>query len=461
MKITNKDLKVLGDISNITCSILLEILNSKTYRYVSIDERIDISKKVLANPELYIEDNVWNKLVSKLVVIEEEYDSTSYEKETPKPFTVFGSDLIDDNTKVQMSNIMSLPNIIKGALMPDSHVGYGLPIGGVISTSNSVIPYAVGYDIGCMMKLSIFNVDEKFLHRYKDKISKIIVENTHFGNENGFDYIYEHDILDDTLFDATPFLKSLHRKACYQLGTSGSSNHFVDVGLVDISNNILGIPHGKYLAVLSHSGSRNMGFKIAEKYTEIARKVTILPKDVKNMAWFDLDTELGQEYWLSMTLAGKYASACHDVIHSKIAKALNVDTIKTIENHHNLAWKENDTIIHRKGATPAQNGEFGIIPGSMVHKAYIIQGKGNIDSLNSASHGAGRVLSRGDANNSLTKNSLKKILNEYGVDLIGGTVEESPMVYKNIDDVMKHQQNLVDIVADFKPYIVRMSDEEL
>ena len=445
---------------NITCSILLEILNSKTYRYVSVEDRIDISKKVLANPELYIEDNVWNKLVSKLVVVvEETYDSKTFEKVDSKPYTVFGSDLIDDSTKVQMSNIMSLPNIIKGALMPDSHVGYGLPIGGVISTSNSVIPYAVGYDIGCMMKLSIFNVDEKFLLRYKDKIKKAVVDNTHFGMEGGSD-ISEHEILDDKTFDATPFLKSLHRKACYQLGSSGSGNHFVDIGLVDISNDILGIQHGKYLAVLSHSGSRNMGYKIAEKYSEIARKVTILPKDVKSMAWLDLDTELGQEYWISMNLASRYASACHDVIHSRLSKALNIDVIKTIENHHNLAWIENDMVVHRKGATPANIGELGIIPGSMVHKAYIIQGKGYAESLNSASHGAGRILSRSDANNSLTKNSLNKILNEYGVDLIGGAVEESPLVYKNIDDVMKHQQNLVDIVADFKPYIVRMSDEE-
>ena len=156
---------------------------------------------------------------------------------------------------------------------------------------------------------------------------------------------------------------------------------------------------GRYLALLSHSGSRGVGFKIANRYSKIAQeKHPKLEKSVAELAWLDLTSEEGEEYWIGMSLAGRFASANHAVIHEKVAKALGEDVTSKVENHHNYAWKEEiegrETIIHRKGATPAGDGVMGMIPGSMGDPGYVVRGRGNEPSLKSASHGAGRLMSR-------------------------------------------------------------------
>ena len=173
-----------------------------------------------------------------------------------------------------------------------------------------------------------------------------------------------------------------------------------------------------------------------------------------------MDTHDGQEYWLAMTLAGDYAKACHDNIHKRIGKLLGARPVATIENHHNFAWKQQvngeECIVHRKGATPAEKGELGIIPGSMTAPGFIVRGLGNQESLASASHGAGRLFSRRKCKEKFTKSEIKKQLQANDVTLIGGGVDEAPMAYKDIDKVMANQKELVEVVGTFTPKIVRM-----
>ena len=167
---------------------------------------------------------------------------------------------------------------------------------------------------------------------------------------------------------------------------------------------------------------------------------------------------------MSMNLAGDYAQACHERIHHNLSKALGVRVIGNVNNHHNFAWREElpsgkYAIVHRKGATPAGKDEPGFIPGSMTAAGYLVSGKGSPESLNSASHGAGRAMSRQKAKERFTNSFLKKMLAEAGVTLIDGSVEECPPAYKAIDEVMRAQEGLVDIHGRFMPRIVRMNKE--
>src|SRR5690606_7946513 len=188
------------------------------------------------------------------------------------------------------------------------------------------------------------------------------------------------------------------------------------------------------------------------------------PPDAQNLAWLDLNTEAGQEYWIAMNLAGDYASANHHQIHERMSQSLGEKPLFMVENHHNFAWKEqlsdgSEIIVHRKGATPAGEGVLGIIPGSMTAPAFVVVGKGDPASLESASHGAGRLMSRTSAKSSINRKMLKQELDRHGVELIGGGLDEAPMVYKDIHSVMDYQKDLVDVLGVFTPKIVRMSGD--
>ncbi|MBN2774498.1 MAG: RtcB family protein, partial [Prolixibacteraceae bacterium] len=201
--------------------------------------------------------------------------------------------------------------------------------------------------------------------------------------------------------------------------------------------------------------------EIAKHYTQVAQEKLDLKGEAAKLAWLELDSEEGQEYWKAMELAGDYSALNHRIIHKRLAKAFNEKPIQFFENHHNFAWKEKlsdneELIIHRKGATPAGVGDIGIIPGTMISPAYLVAGKGNEESLNSASHGAGREISRNKAKTMFSQNEINKALQKAGVELIGGGLDEAPMAYKNIDHVMLAQQELVRPLAKFYPKIVRM-----
>lgn len=381
-------------------------------------------------------------------------------------YSIFGKDYIEQGALDQMDIAMRLPITVSGSLMPDAHQGYGLPIGGVLATRNAVIPYAVGVDIGCRMQLSVYPLDKSFLETNRDNLKNILLDNTRFG-WSAFDKPIEHAVLESDVFNDSEFLYGLKDKAAKQIGSSGGGNHFVDFGIIelDVLNETLSLDKGSYLAVLSHSGSRALGATIATHFTKLAIESCPLPEEAKNLAWLDLSSELGIAYWRAMTLAGNYASACHHQIHYRIAKALGEESLLNIENHHNFAWKDvdsngNDIIVHRKGATPAQEGVLGLIPGSMISPCYIVKGKGNDKSLKSASHGAGRAMSRTLAKKNINKSDVEKLLIYNGVSVIGSDLDEAPMAYKDINKVMELQKDLVEVLCTFTPKIVRMCDSD-
>ena len=461
-KIRGKDLKSIQYNSNRAKSLAIDIM-SKHYKHASKLEKLEVLTEVRDNPERYEEDPILGALAEEFVVKEElkEKQEIAILKESGD-FKVYGRKLISSNAYQQMELAMRLPITEKGALMPDAHQGYGLPIGGVLATKNAVIPYGVGVDIGCRMSLSLFDVEPDFMKKKSYQFKMALKERTCFGSGGELPIKQEHEVLDRKEFASTPLLRQLHGKAVKQLGSSGSGNHFVEFGVVELyDSNEFGIEKGSYLGLLSHSGSRGFGASIARFYTQIAKEKCLLPSQAQHFAWLDLDSEEGMEYWISMNLAGDYAKACHDQIHLHLGKHLGIKPVAKVENHHNFAWKETgltgeELIVHRKGATPAAKGELGIIPGSMTASGYIVRGKGEPSSLFSASHGAGRKMSRAKARQSYTGSEMKKVLSREGVTLIGGGVDEAPVAYKDLDEVMNYQQDLVETIGKFTPKIVRM-----
>lgn len=383
-------------------------------------------------------------------------------RESPAPYRQWGKDLEPQSVQ-QMANACQLPIAERGALMPDAHVGYGLPIGGVLATRGAVIPYAVGVDIACRMKLSVFDIPLKKLNkdRGRGRFTDAINQETKFGVGSFFRDKRHHDVLDAN-WRVSPITDQCKDKAWKQLGTSGSGNHFVEFGEIELFDDSLGLESGMYMALMSHSGSRGTGAAVASHYCKLAQQShPELPKELRHLAWLDLDSNEGQEYWAAMELMGEYAAANHACIHKHIAENLGAETLLDIENHHNFAWKEfhdgQDLIVHRKGATPAGEGVLGVIPGSMASPAYVVRGKGEPDSLNSAAHGAGRVMSRKKAVHNLKWKDAKLMLDQRGVTLLSAGLDEVPFVYKDIDEVMGLQSDLVDSVARFFPKLVKMA----
>ncbi|MCD7973398.1 MAG: RtcB family protein [Candidatus Azobacteroides sp.] len=465
MGIKLKELSKIGYIHPVARSLAINTI-SKHYKHHSKKEVIALLTDLLDNPEKYKSNPIWNKLATHFSPAITNKIFNVYElKEHPLPFKTYGGKFIESTAKQQMELAMRLPVTLAGALMPDAHGGYGLPIGGILAVENAVIPYAVGLDIGCRMSLSVLDAKADFTKRYTHQVKEALKQYTHFGIKGGLPFKQEHAILDTQEFQLIPFFKSLHAKAVRQLGTSGGGNHFVEFGEIELpEKNILKLPAGSYMALLSHSGSRGLGAEIANHYHSIAKESCKLPRQAQHMAWLKLNTEAGQEYWTGMNLAGDYSEACHERIHFNLTKALGVKVLANVSNHHNFAWQEEimegqPAIVHRKGATPAGKGVPGIIPGSMASPGYLVCGKGIKEALFSASHGAGRAMSRGKAREQFTQSSMKKYLSEKKVTLLGGSVEEMPLAYKNIDHIMPAQQELVEIHGKFTPQIVRMNKE--
>ena len=459
-----KELKRLGYTNNIARSMVTEIV-AKHCKHTSEEEIIATLQDLHKHPESYKDDNIWRKVAE--VLSPSKAEVSTYELcATSLPYAIYGAENIDQLAKSQMEMAMRFPITVSGALMPDGCAGYGLPIGGVLATTDDVvIPYAVGKDIGCRMSLTILDAEADFLERLQDRAVEALINNTAFGLDGILPYKQYHPLFDRSEFKDIPILKKLREKAVRQLGSSGKGNHFVDICEVELPpTNALNIPKGKYIGILSHSGSRGLGAAIADHYTTIAKETCKLPRQAGPFAWLSLNTEAGQEYWKCMEIAGEYSAISHDCIHYNVAKALRLKPLVNVSNHHNFAWHDTlsdgrKVIVHRKGATPAHLGELGIIPGSMATPGYIVSGKVNAESLYSASHGAGRTMTRLDAKNSISRYALRKYLAEKNVILIGGTTEEAPQAYKDINSVMGSQKELVNIEGTIIPRIVRMSKE--
>lgn len=448
--------------------------------------------RVLAEPGQFAADPMYGELAGVLLNLDAR-PARDQARADPVPYRTWGAEEIDPEAHKQMATACSLPVAVAGALMPDAHVGYGLPIGGVLATEGTVVPYAVGVDIACRMMMTVFDLPPERLARDRERLENILERNTLFGTGAGFTKKSEHAVMDAD-WDATPLLRSLKDKAWNQLGTSGSGNHFVEFGELEVFGGTgvppvraghdepalaaaqdtrtggTPVPPGRYLALLSHSGSRGPGAQVAAYYSALARKLhPDLPKELSYLAWLDLDKE-GAEYWHAMELMGAFASANHHIIHAKIARDLaqmDAPVLFQVENHHNYAWRETHTIdgapreviVHRKGATPAGKGVLGLIPGSMAAPGYLVEGLGEPASLSSASHGAGRKMSRTKARESTRWSHLKATLKDRGVHLLSAGLDESPHAYKDIDAVMAAQADLVRPLARFMPRLVKMAPD--
>ncbi len=384
----------------------------------------------------------------------------------PAPWRQWGQD-IDPQAIQQMRDAASLPVAVAGALMPDAHVGYGLPIGGVLAVEDAVLPYAVGVDIACRMRLSVLDWAAEDLVKRRDELRDALRRQTRFGVGAAFaaDERREHPVLDED-WSFAPVVADSRDIAWAQLGTSGSGNHFVEFGRLTLLEPELGLPAGSYLALLSHSGSRRPGLDVAEHYARVAAAAHPgVAAAQRRLGWLDLRSEPGQEYWAAMQLMGRYAAANHELIHGAVLGALGARARASVENHHNFAWREEhdgrQVIVHRKGATPAHAGALGVIPGSMATPGWVVRGLGNPASLCSASHGAGRVLSRSEARRRLRRGDVEELLRERGVEVLGADLDEAPQAYKDIAVVMAAQADLVRPVARFDPVLVRMAGGNL
>lgn len=420
--------------------------------------------KTVNDPEHFFGHELVSDLATALLSEEDGVDVWR-EREHPARYQTWAEDL-ERSCLLQMDNACRIPVAVRGALMPDAHTGYGIPIGGVLATENSVIPYAVGVDISCSMNFTVTDIPVYAIRGERDRLANAIEEETAFGMGADFKSPREHEVLDSAAWDAFPEVKRLRDKASRQLGSSGGGNHFVEFGVVEIpEGSDLGIPAGSYVALMSHSGSRGPGATLASHYSKLAmQERPALPKDLQHLAWLDLDSDAGREYWHAMTLMGEYAEACHRVIHYHVLRSAGGKALCNVFNRHNFAWKEvhdgRDVVVHRKGATPAFNGQMGIIPGSMADPAFIVTGKGNPDALCSASHGAGRAMSRRKASETVDRAEVRAMLRERGVTLLSAGIDESPNAYKDIREVMSLQTDLVDIQATFMPVIVKMAPPE-
>jgi tRNA-splicing ligase RtcB (3'-phosphate/5'-hydroxy nucleic acid ligase) len=424
----------------------------------------DQLRQVAEAPDGFVDDATYAPL-ARLLLDGASARATFVPRAVDAPYRIWG-DGLEASAVDQLKNACRLPIAAAGALMPDAHQGYGLPIGGVLAAYDAVIPFAVGVDIACRMKLSVLDLPVGTLASGQERLTHALERETSFGVGASFRKRRQHEVMDAD-WSVTPVTAALKDRAWAQLGTSGSGNHFVEFGHLTVLDESVGLARGEYLALLSHSGSRGSGGQIAQHYSRVARELhRELPQELSHLAWLDLASEAGQEYWAAMELMGRYAAANHALIHAHIARALGVSVLLDIENHHNFAWRErhrladgseHDVIVHRKGATPAARGVLGVIPGSMGTPGYIVRGLGVAESLNSASHGAGRRMSRTKAKAQFKWEDAQRFLREHGVTLLSGGLDEAPMAYKDIDEVMAAQRDLVEPLARFEPRLVKMA----
>jgi len=357
----------------------------------------------------------------------------------------------------QAVNLSNLPFIHSHvALMPDTHQGYGMPIGGVIACKNAIIPNAVGVDIGCGMRAMRTNLTEL-------PDIKTIMGRIREAIPVGFDHHKEKQEWGFWSEAPTyiPVIKQEFQSAQYQLGTLGGGNHFIEIQKGSDG----------FIWFMLHSGSRNFGYKIAKEYNQKAQELcrkwySNIPeyKGEDGLAFLPIDSHEGKEYIEAMNYALRFAEANRARMMYAIILCLGVNECENsdiYDIHHNYAVLEHhgnqNLWVHRKGATLAREGVTGIIPGSQGTASYIVEGLGNPKSFNSCSHGAGRKMGRNEARKTLSLEAEKKRLDDLGIIHAVRNVQdldESAGAYKDIDTVMKEQTDLVKVKIELKPLAV-------
>lgn len=370
-------------------------------------------------------------------------------------------DEIEQGALDQAINLANLPFIFKHlAIMPDSHQGYGMPIGGVLATKGVVIPNAVGVDIGCGMcavKTSLIEISKEQLQILVDKIKAVVPVG----------FAHQKEKQDESLM---PFIRDIeesnyivwfeYESALKQLGTLGGGNHFIEIQKGSDG----------FIWIMIHSGSRNLGKKVADHYNKIAVRLNELwcssVEKSKELAFLPIEIVEAKQYMIEMQYCVEFALANRRLMIERI-KWCFTDVVPHIEFDeiiniaHNYAKWENhfgqNVIVHRKGATSARLGEIGIIPGSMGTKSYIVEGLGNPESFMSCSHGAGRKMGRKQAMRELNLEHEIETMESQGI-IHGITsvenLDEAPSAYKDIDVVMENQKDLVKILVELKPLAV-------
>lgn len=367
---------------------------------------------------------------------------------------------IEPNAEKQARNLAKLPFAFHHiAIMPDAHVGYGMPIGGVLAAKDHVVPNAVGVDIGCGMAAVRTNLQEISQEKLKQILGlirkKVPVGFAHHkvSQEQATDF-------DFTSAPKVPIIQQELSSAKKQIGTLGGGNHFIDILKGD----------DDYVWLMIHSGSRNFGYKVAGTYYFKAKDFIIRNKisiaDLE-LSYLPIESKPAQEYWQAMQYCQQFAQANRDLIMKRVKEAVKeiiseIEFASAINIHHNYASLEKhfgeEVIIHRKGATSARANELGIVPGSMGTSSYIIEGLGNEESFTSCAHGAGRRLGRKEAKRTISEQAANKAIEGVILGHWYGRFDEAPQAYKNIDEIMEQQKDLVKIKVKLRPMAVIIGD---
>jgi tRNA-splicing ligase RtcB len=370
-------------------------------------------------------------------------------------------DNVEESAIQQAINLANLPFAFRHiALMPDCHSGYGMPIGGVLATRGVIVPNAVGVDIGCgmcAMKTSLTSIKTDRLKEIMSGVRDLVPlgHNHHKKPQDENLMPSLTDIPDQGI------VRREYKSATYQLGTLGGGNHFIEIQK----------GNDGHIWIMIHSGSRNIGLKVAEHYNKLAkilndRWYSSVEKS-KDLAFLPIETREAKDYLAEMRYCVDFALANRNLMMSNITSIFrnyfgsSFSELQLINIAHNYAaWEhhfDTDVIVHRKGATSARDGELGIIPGSQGTKSYIVRGKGNPESFRSCSHGAGRLMGRKEAQRSLNLQDEIDKLNRSGIIHSvrnPSDLDEAPGAYKNIDIVMQNQTDLVNIEVELTPLAV-------
>ena len=364
-----------------------------------------------------------------------------------KPYKIY-AEVLESGAIDQFVNCMSLPDVVQGALMPDAHTGYVMPIGAVVATKGTIYPSFVGYDIGCGMSATKLNIGGDVLRAYAKQIYTAIQGEVPVGfSKNTNEQITEAATWQGTLdVKHSEMIKDFVGYGPMCLGTLGGGNHFIEIGEDEAGMGW----------IIIHSGSRSVGQKIAEHYMKIAAD----GGKAEEAHALGTNTIEGVRYIADMEYGLQFALKNRQLMTHRVIRAISgvigrrVISSEFINRNHNHAELRDGRWIHRKGATHAEEGMMGVIPGNMRDGCFIVRGLGNPDSLYSSSHGAGRVLSRRKAKEQITLEQFEESMKGVWAATVGqGTIDESPFAYKDIFKVMELQEDLVDIVHYVKPII--------